>query len=158
MSRLPNSLLFVLAVFASNAGTVATAFAADTVCNFRAKGLSLNFGVLNPSIVQDISMPITVATTFANQAGDCTGGGNMVISVVGSSSRQLVNGPNTINYAITGLPVSLPKPGNAPNRDPARGYVTWFTPGQLQGTILWSAYANAPAGNYTDSVTLSVNP
>ena len=157
MRLCPHRLFSTVAIVAANLCAVAPLFAAGTVCNFRAKGLSLNFGVLNPSIVQNISKPITVATTFANQAGDCTGGGNMAISIVGSSSRQLVNGPNTINYTISGLPVSLPKPGNAPNRNQAAGFVDWFTSGQLQGTILWSAYADAPAGNYTDSITVSVN-
>lgn len=145
-------------VFAVNLAAVSVVFAADTVCNFRAKGLSLNFGLINPSIVQDISRPITVVTTFANEAGDCTGAGNMTISIVGSNSRQLFNGANTINYTISGLPIALPRPGNAPNGKPGVGYATWFTPGQLQGTILWSAYADAPAGNYVDNVTLSVNP
>lgn len=158
MSRTTHRSVLTAFIFAVNACAVAPVFAADNVCNFRAKGLSLNFGLINPSIVQDISRPIAVATTFANEAGDCTGAGNMTISIVGSSSRELVNGTNKINYTISGFPISLPRPGNAPPGNPGVGYVTWFTPGQLQGTILWSAYADAPAGNYVDNVTLSVNP
>lgn len=158
MRRFTSQLLFAVLI-ALNAGVFMPAYAADTVCNFRARGLSLNFGVLNPSIVQDIIQPVTVATTFANMAGDCTGGGNMTISIVGPSSRQLVSGINSINYSILGLPISLPRPGNAPNGNPASGYATWFTPGpQLQGNLLWSAFADAPAGNYSDTVTISVNP
>ena len=145
-------------IVAVNVCILVPADAADTTCGFRARGLSLVFGTLDPSSGANVTKPITVATTFANTAGDCTGAGNMTISVVGSSSRQLVSGSNTINYTITGLPVSLPKPGNAPNGNPAAGYTTWFTPGQLQGSILWSAYADAPAGNYSDSITISVNP
>ncbi|MBC7547594.1 MAG: hypothetical protein H7224_02985 [Polaromonas sp.] len=137
---------------------VPSVFAADTVCNFRAKGLNLNFGIINPSIVQTIVRPITVATTFANQAGDCIVGGNMTVDIVGPSTRLLVNGINTISYTISGFPIVLPKPGNAPPGNPGTGYVTWFNPGQLQGTILWSAYADAPAGSYIDNVILSVTP
>ena len=148
----------LVVVLAANFVAVSAVFAADTVCNFRAKGLSLNFGLINPSIVQDISRPITVATSLANEAGDCTGAGNMTISIVGPSSRLLVNGTNTINYTISGFPIALPRPGNAPKGNPNVGYAAWFTPGQIQGTILWSAYADAPAGNYVDNVTLSVNP
>ena len=141
-----------------NASVLVPTYAADRVCNFRAKGLSLNFGLLNPSVVQNITRPVTVATTFADFAGDCVGS-NMTISVSGSSSRQLVSGTNTINYTILGLPISLPQPGNAPNNNPSIGFVTWFTPvSQLQGNILWSAFADAPAGNYSDSVTILVNP
>ena len=158
MIRITHRSVLTAFIFAANACAVAPVFAADTVCNFRAKGLSLNFGLINPSIVQDISKPITVVTTFANEAGDCTGAGNMTISIVGPSSRQLVNGINTIDYTISGLPIALPRPGNAPKGNPGVGYATWFTPGQLQGTILWSAYADAPAGNYVDNITLSVNP
>ena len=142
-----------------NAFLPMTAHAADRVCNFRAKGLSLNFGVLNPSIVQDIIQPVTVATTFADMAGDCVGSGSMTISISGLSSRQLVSGVNRINYTISGLPISLPQPGNAPKNNPSIGFVTWFTAAsQFQGKILWADYANAPAGNYSDVVTIAVNP
>jgi len=157
MSRTTHRSLFIAFIFAVNACAVAPVFAKDTFCNFRAKGLSLNFGVLNPSIVQDISKPITVATTFADQAGDCVKPGDMTIDVVGSKTRQLTNGANTINYTISGLPIKLPRPGNASGNS-GNGYATWFTLGQLQGTILWSAYADAPAGTYSDSITISVNP
>lgn len=136
----------------------APGFAADLVCNFRAKGLNLNFGQIDPSINQTISSPITVQTAFANQAGDCNGGGNMTISLVGSTALQLVSGVNTINYTISGFPIVLPKPGNAPPGNPGNGFVTWFTPGQLQGTILWNDYAGAAAGSYTGNFTISVNP
>lgn len=158
MQRVRYHLLWLAAVLMPCALTVPPVFAADQVCNFRARGLNLNFGSIDPSIVQAISQPITVQTTFANQAGDCVVGGNMTVSIVGSTSRQLVSGANTIDYTISGFPVVLPKPGNAPNGNPGAGFVTWFTPGQLQGTILWSAYADAPAGSYTDNITISVNP
>jgi hypothetical protein len=133
-------------------------WAADTVCQFQAAGLSLNFGTLDPSINVPGSAPVVATTTFANMAGDCTPPGNMTISIVGPTSRQLVSGANTINYTITGLPISLVKPGNAPKGNPGSGYTAWFAPNQIQGTIQWSAYADAPAGNYLDSITISINP
>jgi hypothetical protein len=133
-------------------------WAADTVCQFRAKGLDLDFGTLDPSINVPGSAPVVATTTFANMAGDCTSTGNMTISIVGPASRQLVSGANTINYTITGFPISLPKPGNAPPGNPGNGYTAWFAPNQIQGTIQWSAYADAPAGIYTDSITISINP
>lgn len=133
-------------------------WAADAVCQFRAKGLDLNFGILDPSINVPVPAPVVATTTFANMAGDCTAPGTMTISIVGSSTRQLVSGANTIEYTITGLPISLPKPGNAPPGKPESGYTTWFAPNQIQGIIQWSAYANAPAGIYTDSITVSINP
>ncbi len=82
----------------------------------------------------------------------------MTISIGGSASRQLVGpGGGTINYTITGLPISLPKPGNSPGNS-GKGYVTWFTSAQLQGVIQWSAYADAPAGSYSDSFTVNISP
>lgn len=136
----------------------APSWAADAVCQFQARGLNLNFGALDPSSNASTNYPVVAATTFANMAGDCTGTGNMTISIVGSASRQLVSGANTINYTITGFPISLPKPGNAPQGNPGSGYISWFAPNQIQGTIQWSAYADAPAGIYSDSVTISVTP
>ncbi len=133
------------------------AWAADGNCQFRAKGLSLNFGTLDPSSNAAVNQPVVATTTFANMAGDCQGG-TMTISVVGSSSRQLTKGADTINYTITGMPITMARPGNAPPGNPGSGYATWFAPGQIQGTIAWSAYANAPAGTYTDTVSIQVTP
>lgn len=158
MRRFTHRLLSAAVLLAVNACVLAPAGAADTVCGFRGHGLSLNFGILDPSSGANITKPLTVATTFADMAGDCTGAGSMTIGLVGSSSRQLKFGSSTINYTIAVPSISLPKPGNAPPGNPGNGYVTWFTPGQLQGTVLWSAYADAPAGSYSDSVTISVNP
>jgi hypothetical protein len=139
------------------------AWAADGSCSFRAAGLSLDFGTLNPSRtdIPEVRAPLVILTTFANQAGDCKTG-NMTVSVSGGNSRQMsgggADGTGTINYTIVGLPVTLPKPGNAPPGNPAAGYSNWFTANQIEGVIQWSAFADAPAGFYTDSFTVVVNP
>ncbi|MDB5745025.1 MAG: hypothetical protein JWR68_3340 [Polaromonas sp.] len=134
------------------------AWSKDSSCQFRAKGLSLSFGELDPSSNAAVNVPVVASTPFASMAGDCNIGSTMAIGIVGSSSRQLVKGPDTINYTITGFPITLPQPGNAPPGNPGNGYTTWFTANQLQGSIQWSAYANAPAGNYSDSVTILITP
>lgn len=138
-------------------------WAAGSVCEFRALGgLALEFGTLDPSINQPAQA--TLATNnLSNMAGNCNGPGNMTISIVGSTSRQLVSGANTINYTITGLPISIPKPGNAPSGNeppgnPDKGYITWFIPSQIVGIIPWNAFADAPAGVYSDSVTIDISP
>ena len=134
------------------------AWAADTTCGFRAKGLGMNFGALDPSINSSVTKPVVAATTFANMAGDCTGAAPMTISIQGgATSRQLTKGGDTIAYTISGLPISLARPGNAPPGKPNTGWSTWLT-GAITATVQWSAYANAPAGNYTDAVTIEVNP
>jgi hypothetical protein len=134
------------------------AWAADLICQFRAKGLSLAFGTLDPSSNLSVTKPVVASTTFADMAGDCQGG-NMTIAIQGgATSRQLVKGADTIDYTISGLPITLARPGNAPGGNPAAGYTTWFAAGQIQATIAWSAYADKPAGLYTDTITVVVTP
>jgi hypothetical protein len=134
-------------------------WAVDGSCMFRAKGLSLNFGVLDPSISAAVNKPVVASTTFADMAGDCRPTNTtMTISIQGSALRQLVNGANTIDYVITGLPITLNRPGNAPPGNPANGFTTWFAPAQIEGIIQWNAYADVPAGDYLDSVTILITP
>jgi spore coat protein U-like protein len=134
------------------------AWAADAACGFRANGLSLNFGVLDPSINSAVTKPIVASTTFASMAGDCTGAGPMTIGIQGgAASRQLTKGSDAIAYTISGFPISLARPGNAPPGKPNTGWSTWLT-GAITATIQWSAYANAPAGTYRDAVTIEVTP
>jgi spore coat protein U-like protein len=127
-------------------------------CRFRASGLALNFGTLDPSSNVAATMPVVAATTPASLAGDCANG-NMTISIAdGASSRLLTYGADTIAYTISGLPITLAKPGNVPPGNPDTGWATWFGAGQITGIIQWSAYANAPAGTYLDTVTIVVTP
>ena len=155
--RCASLLLRLTVVLALNILTPVQVFAADLLCSFRSKALSLNFGLIDPSIAQTISNTITVLNAFANEAGDCNGGGNMTFSLAGSNTFQLVSGANVIKYTISGFPIALPQPGNASGNS-GKGYVTWFAPGQLQGTILWNDYANSPAGSYTGNFTITVDP
>jgi len=122
-------------------------------CVFRGSGLSLNFGTLDPSSNLAATSPVVASTTFANMAGDCNPATQtMTISIQGgASSRQLTKGTDTIAYTLSGFPVTINRPGN-------NSWATWFAPGQLTGTIQWSAYADAPAGTYQDTVTIVVNP
>jgi len=63
-----------------------------------------------------------------------------------SGSRRMTNGTGFIPYSLT-LPANRAGPGTG----------TWrrFT---LTGTVLGASYTNAPAGSYSDTVTISVNP
>lgn len=127
------------------------AFAGGTSCFFQAKGLALSFGTLNPSSGATVTVAATAATANANKVGDCPAGKTMVFSAdnglhFGSGSRQLTNGTDFIPYSLT-LPASQPGPGN--------GLYVTFT---LTGTILPSGYQNVSAGNYSDSLVLTVTP
>ena len=52
-----------------------------------------------------------------------------------------------IAYDLVGLPQTSRGPGNG-------NYAT-FT---FNGSILWSAYASAPSGSYSDTVIISITP
>lgn len=124
---------------------------ADLRCNFKARGLSLNFGVLNPASGATVSVPLAAATLNADKVGDCTV--PMTISadagLWSSGGLRLKNTASAdyIAYSLAPMPQTLAAPGN-------KLYVS-FT---FTGTVAGSAYANAPAGNYSDTVMISVTP
>jgi hypothetical protein len=121
------------------------AFGNGSSCNFSAAGnAGLSFGLLNPATGGTVTANATL------QVGDCNGAQTMLVTV--SSTSQTMTGPAgaTIAYTITNgsfAPGTAAGPGN-------NAYKTvTFT-----GTILQSAYADAVAGSYAGSVTVSVSP
>jgi spore coat protein U-like protein len=97
---------------------------------------------------------VQAATLNADRVGDCQPA-NQTLQITAdnglnfSGSRRLKNvaSADFIAYSLTALPLTLPKPGN-------NAFLT-FT---FSGTVVGSAYANAPAGVYSDTVLISVNP
>jgi len=86
----------------------------------------------------------------AAQAGDCR---NVTLAInadnglhYAGGSRRMSNGSDFIPYSLN-LPVSYPAPGN-------RQYLTF----SFTGTIAGTAYQNASAGTYSDTVVLMVTP
>jgi spore coat protein U-like protein len=127
---------------------------AAAFCLFQGAGLGLNFGTLDPSSNSAATNPVVATASLANMAGDCNPTNQtMQISITdGASSRQLTGpGGNVIAYSISGFPITLNRPGN-------NQWATWFTAGQITGTIAWAAYADAPAGTYTETVSITINP
>lgn len=129
-------------------GLALPAHAVGNNCSFRAKGLAMSFGNLNPASGSNV----LVAVSGASSAGDCAIGQNMTISgdngLNFNGSRNLRSGTgDLIAYSLAGLPQSRGAPGNGS-----------YAPFTFNGAILWSDYANAPAGAYTDTVIISVSP
>lgn len=145
-SRSSRLLLAALLLLAG----IAPAHAKDFLCGFQATGLALNFGSLDPSNAVQVVKSVQAVNLNANNVGDCNGGPTLTISIVGGTSRTLSNGTDTIPYTIAGFPITMPQPGN--NR-----YVNFLSPA-MTGTISAGTYANASAGTYTDTVTISVSP
>ena len=109
----------------------------------------MSFGTLDPSSGRDV----VVAVSGANTAGDCAPGQTMMISgdnglnYNGSRNMRSLATGALIPYTLNGLPQSRRGPGNGN-----------FSPFSFDGAVFWSAYANAPAGFYTDTVIISVTP
>lgn len=118
-------------------------------CSFEVKGLRMSFGELNPSSGANMPGPLSGAST----AGDCAPGHDMKIS--GDDGQNYFNGTRHLQ-GDTGdfIPYSLPDLPKI-QRGPGNGN---YVPVQFSGLILWSAYANAPAGHYSDTVIISVTP
>lgn len=133
-------------------GVALPAYSNGNNCLFQARGLSMSFGTLNPASGSNVTVAVAAASLNADKAGDCAPGQPMIISGDNGTNfngtRRLKNtaGTDFIDYSL-GLPLSSNGPGN-------NNYMT-FT---FNGTILGSAYANASAGSYSDTVLISVTP
>lgn len=129
-------------------GTTLPAYANGNNCLFQSKGLSMSFGALNPASGSDVVVPASGATAV----GDCAPGQTMTISGdngvnYSNGTRNLKTGSGDLIPYSLGLPFTMSGPGNG-------SYVSF----PFNGSILWSAYANASAGSYTDQVIISVTP
>jgi hypothetical protein len=144
--------LLLLACVATLMLAAAPAHSKDSTCGFRATGLGLTFGALDPSNAVQVVRVVQAVNAGAGTVGDCdTVAGTLTISIVGATSRQLSNGAGgTIPYTLAGFPITMGQPGN-------KVYAN-FLSAALTGTIAAGAYADAPAGAYTDTVTISVSP
>ena len=129
-------------------GTTLPTYANGNNCLFQSTGLSMSFGVLNPASGSDVVVEASGSTTV----GDCAPGQTMTISGdnganFSNGTRNLKNGSgDLIPYSLS-LPFTKPGPGNG-------NYISF----PFNGSILWSAYANASAGSYADQVIISVTP
>jgi spore coat protein U-like protein len=142
------SVLPCYVIAASLSGAALPAYANGNDCLFQSKGLSLSFGTLNPGSGADVLMPVSGAST----AGDCAPGQTMTIDSDNglnfNGTRNLKSAAgDLIPYSLAGLPQSRSGPGNDN-----------YVPFTFNGSILWSAYANASAGSYSDTVIISVTP
>jgi spore coat protein U-like protein len=129
----------------------APAIGKDRSCQFQARGLTMSFGVLDPSSGVDATAVVSAATQNADKAGDCDRAVTMTIDGDGgqNGSRMLKNAAGTdfIPYTLVGIPIATAGPGN-----------NAYQPFTFKGVILWSSYADRRAGSYSDTVIISVTP
>lgn len=130
-------------------------WARNNSCLFQAAGgLSLSFGALDPSNAVAVTVSAAAVSLNSNHVGDCrptiqtmTISGDNGLNFGGGSRRLRSASGSFIPYSLTALPITRSRPGN-------NNYVM-FT---FNGVIAAAAYQNAPAGTYTDTITISVNP
>ena len=128
--------------------TASPAYANGNQCLFQSKGLSMSFGALNPASGSDV----VVAVSGATAVGDCAPGQTMTISGdngvnYSNGTRNLKTGSGDLIAYSLGVSFTKPGPGNG-------NYISF----PFNGSILWSAYANASSGSYSDRVIISVTP
>jgi spore coat protein U-like protein len=152
---------FVLVVLA---GTMAPAMAADTFavaaravviskssCRFSSSnGLVIAFGTIDPSSSVD-------ALASVNLVLICNGSANTASYAIASDNGVNATGPGGLRLRhVTNpaavLPYSLSAP---PGGTVQKGVATTVA---INGTITPANYANAPAGAYADTVTLTISP
>lgn len=134
----------------------ALAAGGGNTCAFQNRGLVLSFGNLDPSSASDVpNTQVQEAAQDAKKWGDCAPGVSMTLSADDglhfSGTRRMKRvapaGPDYIRYTLTALPTGVRGPGN--------GIYVSFT---FAGTVLGMDYADAPAGDYEDTVQVTVTP
>lgn len=124
------------ALAASQDATVNVSATVQATCKVNSGG-SLDFGTLDP--VNDTG---TTSATATNPSITCTNGTGFTVGD-NSAAYKLTSGSNSFGYSMT-FPASGTGTGAA--QDLA-----------ITGSVAATAYASAPAGSYTDTVTLTVN-
>lgn len=132
------------------AGTNTLAVSASVVgtCKFDFAASTLNFGALDPALATDATA--STSTTFW-----CTKGAAYSISDDSGLNELVAGSPrmqNTVN-PLEYIPYSL----SYVNSGAGLGKTAAITL-NLNGTVLNADYVNAEAGNYSDTVTITVTP
>ena len=133
--------------FAADSNTLTVSASVSGTCKFVSATSSLNFGALDPSVGNNVNGSTSI--NFWCTKGVIT---DSITADIGAhwsgSSRQMVEaGGDLIPYSLT-----LTKDANT-NQGPASPRTL-----TINGTILGTDYTGKTAGNYTDTVTLSITP
>jgi spore coat protein U-like protein len=134
--------------FAADSNTLTVSASVAGTCKFSSATSTLNFGALDPSVGSNVNA--SGSTQFWCTKGvstDAVAGDNG--AHWSGSSRQMhdtVSGDN-IPYSLT-----LTKDGN-PNNGPTSPRTL-----TIDGTVLGTDYSGVSAGNYSDTVMLTINP
>ncbi len=139
--------LLISGIFAAGSALAAGSFDIDVTadvinaCSVTGAG-TINFGDLNPMSPADQNdVPLT-----GDLAIRCTQGATVNLTAVGGTSRTLASDPSgSIAYTLN-LPASLTGDGT-----------TAISLAGITADLSGVAYANQPAGEYSDTVTVNLN-
>lgn len=131
------------------AGAMMLAFSSPAVgCSFQKRGgLSLVFGNLDPSSGANVPATFVVGTNNADKWGGCANT-TMTMSATSLNGGFMKNAATgaSIQYSVTLPPNTTTGNGN--------GYMQFA----LSAIVYGMDYIDAPAGSYTDSLTIMVAP
>ena len=136
------------AAWASDTNTLTVNASVVGTCKFSAATSTLNFGALDPST------PVAVNGSAAPQFW-CTKGVT-TDAVSSGTGLHLTGGKNAMQdpVSLDVIPYTLSLTKNAlPNTGPAAPRTL-----TIAGNILGADYTGKSAGNYADTVTISINP
>jgi spore coat protein U-like protein len=133
---------------------VSATIVSKSTCSFKTNAANLAFGALDPLSPADRSASATAIFT-------CRGSAPTVVYLITQNSGLYNTGPgmNRMRHATTPtayLPYSLaltPASGSFPRETPPQDHTVTVT-----GTVRGMDYQAALAGNYADTVTLTINP
>lgn len=151
----------ILALFANSASAagntimnVSATIPSKSICSFKTASANIPFGVLNPL------SPVNV-TASSSAIFTCKGSAPVVVYGITQDSGLYSTGPggNRMRHATnlsTYLPYTLtitPDTDTFPRETPPQNHTVTVT-----GKVLGADYQTVLAGNYSDTVTLTINP
>jgi len=153
---LPALLAWLLTVSAGHAASSATVTVSATVlsksnCKFSSASAALSFGNLDPGSLADVTVTATIGFRCIGSAPLATflitddDGMNEIVP----DGNRMAHGSLPavfLPYEMTLSPTTATVPKNAPQ------VLT------LTGTARWADYRSAPAGSYSDTVVVSIDP
>jgi len=133
---------------------VSATILSNSNCRFRTPTANVSFGVLDPLSALNVTATATTAIR-------CSGSAPLMVYMITQDSGLNSTGPgmNRMRHATDTtayLPYSLvisPDSNSFPRETPPQDHTVTVT-----GTVLGADYLTALAGNYADTVTLTINP
>ncbi len=154
------SVIFcLLVVTPAIASTATTTFSVNatvlSVCSVSAS--ALNFGNYDPTSATDLDASTTLDVLCTDGTSFTVGLNQGTASGATVSSRAMVNGANTLDYALFQDAGRTTNWGNTPGSDTPAADTATVTANSLTVYGRVTAGQNVPAGGYSDTITVTVN-